>query len=872
MTLLLLTSYAHGQEVREGVLPCGLTYHLLSDSTWSSQRAEARLVLPFGSLSETGRTGVAHFIEHLAFRGTTHFPGDSIRSFVESYGGAFGYDLNALTGLDRTVYLISHPVSQTAPILQIMRDWLTELTLDPVAMDQERRIIREEKRHFVPNDRYDDLLIGTGHAAHRSPLGTDEDLELITQEDLVEYYHRVYRPEHAHVVLAGAAPIEELEQLVAQTFGDLPHSTPMAPPTPERLTYPDTLLFATDADTLYTGHSLRYIRAYPTTHRQSADRVGEELVSKLLSRLLSQATGATLTSWHYLGGTALMELSLEDRDELRLGQRLRHALGMLEQIREQGLGQSQAYLHHFLDRERPDPSTRLLTYLSPSAAAEHQVELILEGNEEVSTDSFFASATPQTLDALARHLLNSCYGEILLYRQGKGGKWTAPDFDRTPDETILLPQLEIATKEPDTVRKAPTLPRPSSTEVAPIATEVLPGLGITIATYPDGHRLIIKALSDPEEVTRLLSRSLGGVADLPHPRYAGLAGVSDTDEATEALYLNGLSTGSFIEPATHGFYAFSEKSAKLPELLTYLYSKFRHPSFDPAELEMEEETEESPSLLRSLIERNPGHAVEALRDTVLCHLVQMPKRRPERSHKDPTAIYRDLFGATAGGYTIICSPLPADSVRMLFGRTLAHLGLPAQSTAGAAHCTLPATGRGYTTPTEETATTHYLSWGSYRPGLRTNLILKIIREALRTQQLQRLRTETGMVYSPALSLDLRAISTGEGRYLLELQNNSLTTNLPRLTTEVEAMVAHPQLTPERLEEIKRGFVANRNAALTTATGSDWMDIITDLLSAGERLSDFEQYEEILSSITVEEVLSTWQSTFLPGMQHRWIIY
>ena len=96
-------------EVRTGRLPNGLQYYVRGNGT-PKGRAELRLVVNAGSvLEDDDQRGLAHFVEHMAFNGTTNFPGQNIPAFIQSLGMRFGAHVNAHTGFDETVYQLQIP-------------------------------------------------------------------------------------------------------------------------------------------------------------------------------------------------------------------------------------------------------------------------------------------------------------------------------------------------------------------------------------------------------------------------------------------------------------------------------------------------------------------------------------------------------------------------------------------------------------------------------------------------------------------------------------------------------------------------------------------------------------------------------------------
>jgi zinc protease len=104
-------------KVRIGTLPNGLRYYIRQNKK-PEKRAELRLVVNAGSVLETdNQLGLAHFVEHTAFNGTTHFAKNDLVKYLQSIGVRFGADLNAYTGFDETVYILPIP-TDTARIVE----------------------------------------------------------------------------------------------------------------------------------------------------------------------------------------------------------------------------------------------------------------------------------------------------------------------------------------------------------------------------------------------------------------------------------------------------------------------------------------------------------------------------------------------------------------------------------------------------------------------------------------------------------------------------------------------------------------------------------------------------------------------------------
>ena len=120
--------------VRKGKLPNGLTYYIRKNSI-PEKKAQLRLVVNVGSVMEDpDQQGLAHFMEHMNFNGSKHFPKNELVNYLQTIGVEFGADLNAYTGFDETVYILPIPTDDPKKIEQgftVLEDWAGNALLDP---------------------------------------------------------------------------------------------------------------------------------------------------------------------------------------------------------------------------------------------------------------------------------------------------------------------------------------------------------------------------------------------------------------------------------------------------------------------------------------------------------------------------------------------------------------------------------------------------------------------------------------------------------------------------------------------------------------------------------------------------------------------
>jgi zinc protease len=218
------------ESVRTGVLENGMTYYIKSNQE-PKERASFYIIQNVGALlEEDHQNGLAHFLEHMAFNGTKHFPDKGIIDFLERHGVAFGENINAYTSQNQTVYNLSDvPVNKPGILdscLLILNDWSNYLLLTEEEIDAERGVIKEEWRtrrtaqfrmykaslpYLYPNSKF----------AERDVIGDFEVLENFEYDALRDFYHKWYRTDLQAIAMAGDFDAEEMEKKVVELFSQI---------------------------------------------------------------------------------------------------------------------------------------------------------------------------------------------------------------------------------------------------------------------------------------------------------------------------------------------------------------------------------------------------------------------------------------------------------------------------------------------------------------------------------------------------------------------------------------------------------------------------------------------------------------------------
>ena len=227
--------------IRTGKLDNGLTYYIRQNAE-PAKRAELWLAVNAGSvMEEDNQKGLAHFLEHMLFKGTQRFPSQALLDFLQSIGMKFGPDINAYTSFDETVYTLQIPTDKEADFskaFDVLQDWAGAATLSPQDFDKERGVIVEEwrLRDKTASGRMQDkivpMLLGDSKYAQRLPIGDMEIVRNAPVDTLRSFYQTWYRPDLMAVIAVGDLDVDKTETLIRERFSKLPKADTKAAPRP----------------------------------------------------------------------------------------------------------------------------------------------------------------------------------------------------------------------------------------------------------------------------------------------------------------------------------------------------------------------------------------------------------------------------------------------------------------------------------------------------------------------------------------------------------------------------------------------------------------------------------------------------------------
>lgn len=291
--------------IRQGKLKNGLTYYIRHNAK-EAGLADFYIAQRVGSILEEPRQrGLAHFLEHMAFNGTKHFPGKGkqlgIVPWCETIGVKFGTNLNAYTSVDQTVYHMGAvPIKREGIIdscLLVLNDWSQFINLEPKEIDKERGVIHEEWRNrrtgmamqrmmenvmpkIYKGSKYEDCL----------PIGNMDIVDNFPYQDLRDYYQKWYRPDLQAIVVVGDFDVDMMERKIQKLFGKIKaHKNPA-----ERIYYPvndnDKMIVAIEKDKeqpIILGHLYMKSETTPDSEKNSVKYQREDYINGLITYMLN---------------------------------------------------------------------------------------------------------------------------------------------------------------------------------------------------------------------------------------------------------------------------------------------------------------------------------------------------------------------------------------------------------------------------------------------------------------------------------------------------------------------------------------------------------------------------------------------------------
>ncbi len=699
-----------------GTLPNGIRYYIRA-STNPANRARLWLAVDAGAIQEDeDQRGFAHFLEHMAFNGTTHFPKNTLIDFIEQAGMQFGGDLNAYTSYDETVYQLTVPTDDEEVLgqgLQVLYDWASGgITIDSLDVIEERGVVMGEWRMRNPDTaslRLQELQLGiilgdSSRYLKRSPIGLTRLLTNALPAPIRRFYRDWYRPDLTAIIAVGDFDPVQMRNKIEARFGKIPAvSNPRqfirpsapAPTTPivhvikdrvgpsievtwdakQTPREPVLALQQMVMETLVFQHLQRVFLKMSKQERRpfagASARRTQGIVRQLGERYtigvvatpdsLERAFIAMLTEIERVAQHGIPADILE-REKATLLRQVEHIADARNAIPSQQLAQS--YVRHYLDKKdgallSPQQELALLKQLLPTVTSEATKK----------TAAFWRTSGPPTVTVMM-----PIFAHI-----------------RTPTRDIMLALLDSVAKSsiPEQMTTTATVAaipmKAASDGVGRIINEQLFKVsGITAWTLSNGLRVLFKQTNVNADELVLQAGSLGGTSRLPDSLFftpgrfvgslmtsAGGLGDHDRDALKRTLSTTALQELRVAINVFDEEIAVAGSPKELETLFQLMYLQFTAPKIDTTTLAEWKRTgagtltvSSNDKLAASLANGEP-RLMSVSRNTVnMLHLI------------NPTQammVYRDRFGDPGDFTFMIVGAVSPQKIKPLVEQYLATL-------------------------------------------------------------------------------------------------------------------------------------------------------------------------------------------------------
>ncbi|MDR1348044.1 MAG: insulinase family protein [Prevotellaceae bacterium] len=507
------------KNVKTGKLENGLTYYVKANAKPEKQ-AEFYIYHYVGAAQEEdNQQGLAHFLEHMAFNGTTNFPDKKLITWCESVGIKFGQNLNASTSMEQTVYNVSAvPLDKPGNLdtcLLILHDWSQFIALKGDEIDKERGVILEEKRtrntaSWRMHEKSLPVLYGDTRYAKRNVIGTDEILKNFKHDEIRDFYHRWYRTDLQCIVAVGDFDADAVVEKIKKIFADV---KPVENPEPKGI-YPlpknaePTVAVITDPEA--TGTEVSISIKHDPVPKEMQGTYGVytmNLIQSLISsmensrlREIAQKPNAPFISGYTRGYrmTASCDV-VSGAVTAREGESLialESLYGELEKIRRFGftesefeivkanyLKEAEVYYNNRNDNRHRD---YVYSYISNFT---YNYAIPDEETDWKLTKEILSNLNVNTVNMFAKQLITLENQIVMIKAPEKQGTYPAEDEVKAVIEKVRAAELEAYK---DDVVKQPIIPEEIVLKGSSVAKEETDKFGSTVWTLQNGVKIIVK--------------------------------------------------------------------------------------------------------------------------------------------------------------------------------------------------------------------------------------------------------------------------------------------------------------------------------------------------------------------------------------------
>lgn len=876
--------------VTVGVMPNGMRY-FIRENRKPEKRAELRLVVNAGSvLEDEDQRGLAHMVEHMAFRGTKRFAGNEISSYLESVGMRYGPDINAYTSFDETVYMVTIP-TDTASIVdkgfQILSEWAHNVAFDPSQVEKERPVVIEEWRlgqgaENRMQNRWFPVLFSESRYGVRLPIGDRKVLQTYNTATLRRYYDTWYRPDLMAVVAVGDFDKRQIETLIRRHLGAIPPARTARTRTVFPVPGHDTALVSINTDKEATRSVIRLLYKQPkrsnTTTASYRRKLVERLFGSMFNDRFSEITQkpnppfitADAAKGDLVRSAESFSLSAIVADN-GIPRGLKALLTEGERVKRFGFLQSE------LDRTKMDVQRGIeqahaeREKTNSSVYADSYVSAFLESEPSMSVDYHLASIT-RLLPTITLEEVNRLAGEWMTDRN-RALVTTSPEkpgiVNPTRAELLLafdsVNRAQIAAYTETALSQQLVEKDPVGGRV--VSERQVKEIGVTEWKLSNGVRVLLKPTDFNADQISFTAYSPGGASLLPDSVYVAssaadlipyTSGVGKFSVVELQKFLAGkqVSVSSSIGDLSEGVSgSASQRDVETMLQLAYLY--FTEPRLDTA-------------LVNTFLGRYRGILAnrsaspeaafgDTLQVTMARHSIrEQPVTAATLDQIDPFksyAFYKERFSDASGFTFVFVGNFKADSIRPPIEKWLGGLPATGKSETWRDTGVRPPTGvveRVVKKGTEPKARTALVFTGPFEYTRQNRYHLSALAELLTIKLREALRENLGGTYG--VSVAPSASRDPEPSYHFAIGFGAAPERLEALTEAAISQIDSVKkfgTTNEYLTKVKEAALRGRETALKR--NDYWLSQISTFDQSGWPLAEIPHGDKLINSLTVQDL-------------------
>lgn len=881
-------------DIRIGKLENGLTYYIRHNEE-PKERASFYIIQNVGAiLEEDNQNGLAHFLEHMAFNGTKHFPGKGIINTLEKHGVAFGRNINAYTSTDQTVYNLSDvPVTHPGLVdtcLLVLNDWSDFLLLTEEEINLERGVISEEWRTrrnagFRMQKKIYPFLFKDSKYAVRDVIGDLDVIKNFKPETLRKFYDDWYRTDLQAIAVVGDINVDEVEGKIKTLFGAIPAE--VNPPERFKAEIPPhkETLFALATDPEAPTYQVSIYIKHPGTDPKDKNlmyyrnQIGNMLfntimgdrINELLQKGEPPFISGAIQYGDLIRGYDIMAIVANAHPD-KTDQALRSIYTEALRVSRHGITYAE------LERAKSNLLTKTESRWKQKDKIRNDqyINDIVNHyltNEPLTSIDFDWEALQQLLPTISAEELSAKAKQwiaeenrviIVMGPEGENVK-----LINEAEALAILKEVDAAEIEPYAEEAVATSLIDKELKGSPIvATKMLPEMKATEWTLGNNAKVVYRFADFQKDNVLLQAVSPGGTSlytpselasGMMVSDFIGNFGVGSFDAITLKKMLTGknvrLNTGlSGLFETFNG----SSSPKDFETLLQLLYLQFEEPRFDA---EAYEALKSRYVAMVTNMAKNPQKTMSDSLQLILSNYsprtkLLTPALFEEMSLEQMEKIYRDRF-ADAGDFTFfIVGNLDEATVKPLVEKYIGSLtdkprtetwkdhneGMPDGKTVKEIPISLETK--------KATVVVVYNNETPWNP--KSNMAMTVVKDVLRLRYTEEIREKEGGTYGVSVAAQSDKYPKNEKTLQMSFDTDpDKAAHLKSIVYREIGKLAKQGPTAEELDKVIKNILKDREQA--KPNNGYWMTVLTDYYQNGVNFDLTTNYEDIVNNMTIKEV-------------------